>query len=211
MTTKLATAYLAVALFTACDDGTPPELVEAPLITRVVEEVHRFDSLEQMVLVADLVVEGRVIALEAGPEVGPAHHREKLGLAVIEIDRVHKGSPPADGVVEVAFAEWLLMTDHGPRRISRADGGDAYQVGEQGLYALGRDPRSGAYAPLSAHSRIPLVDGRVALVSPPRALAASLEGIGADELRGRLAVAVKAVSEGRVTPPLSRVPAAAAR
>jgi hypothetical protein len=188
-------------------DEEPIDPGSGTTVTRIVEEVFEFDSLAQMTLDSDLVIEGEVLDVRPGRETGPEHHRTQHGVAVVRVARVVHGQASAGEEIEIEFARYLLMPEHGVKRIVRADGADEYEPGEAGYYHLREIEGLGVYRTLNSQARLPIVDG---LASSPLTesdpLLAKLDGVSADEVHAQMVEAATLVQSGLVTPAEPRVP-----
>lgn len=162
---------LTIALVLAgCSEVEP---AEDRTILRTVEEIEQFASFEEMVLAADLMIEGEVVSIDPGRVVGTPDHREELAVATVRVSRVlfrgaEVASPPEQVAIE--FHRFVDIAGHGRRRIVRSDGGDEYELGEVGFYAL-RRTEAGAYRTVSIQGRLPVRQGQVDAPEAATALA----------------------------------------
>ena len=206
---KLSTIVLGAALAAAgcVSDEEPINPGDGTTVTRIVEEVFEFDSLGQMILESDLVIEGEVLDVRAGREAGPAHHRTRYAVAVVRVNRVLHGRASGGDEIEIEFPRWLLMPEHGARRIVRADGADEYEPGEMGYYHLRGIEGLSSYRTLNSQARLPIVDGLVASpLTEPDPLLGKLDGSSAAELHAEMVAAATLVRNGLVAPAEPRRP-----
>jgi hypothetical protein len=198
----------AVLVTAGCvSDEEPIDPGSGTTVSRIVEEVFEFDSLAQMALDSDLVIEGEVLDVRPGRETGQAHHRTQHAVAVVRITRVVHGQASAGDEIDVEFARYLLMPEHGVKRIVRADGADEYEPGEIGFYHLRELEGLGAYRTLNSQARLPIIDGVASSpLTEPDPLLAKLDGVSAEDVHAQMVEAAALVRSGLVIPAEPRVP-----
>ena len=161
---------LALAFAAGCGDA---DTAEDGTILRTVDEMEHFASFEDMVFAADLLVEGEVVGIEPGRVIETPGHREELAVATLSVERViHRSDAVATAPDQVAieFSRFVDLEGHGRRRIVRADGGDEFEVGEAGFYAL-KQTYGGVYRVVNIQGRIPVRDGAIDAPEAARTLA----------------------------------------
>lgn len=174
-------------------DGTRAAPLAGPSTRATSREFFNFEDLDTMVATSSLVVEGTVIALEPGRQVGEGHDQEGYTNAILRIEEVLAGSTS-----EKTLAIEELTSAAGSPIV--LDGVEWSRVGDQGIYFLRRKPGD-LYTLISSQGRyLESGDGRLKGANEQDALVKALSQLDRDTVKAEVRRGKRAVDSGSVDP-----------
>lgn len=167
---------------------------ESPKAQR--EELFDFTSLEQMLATSDVVIAGTVLDVEPGRVVGSEADPVQLLQLTINVDEILYGDLPT-GSAQTILVEESAGSLEGAQETVGIYGSKA---GDNGFYFLGWKDGTSYYYLVNSEGRFLIESGRVVASNQLDAWALELEQLTPDQLKERIAQAVRAVEAGDVQP-----------